>query len=69
MKCVELCQRGPHVVVHGAPGIVPQESIAPDGGTAYDAMTEADMARLVDEHLAGGAPLTDKLHEDRPGRG
>jgi len=68
VKCLDLCQRGPHVVVHGARGQVPAESRAPDGGVAYDGMTLSDMTRVVDEHCANGAPLTDRLHQDSPSR-
>ncbi len=62
VRCLELCGRGPHVVVHGANGSVAQEHCAPDGGVAYDQVDGAGLWRILDEHVAGGTPVTSLLH-------
>lgn len=68
VRCVDLCQRGPHVVLHGARGDVPDSCRAPDGGVAYDAVTPELMRRIVADHAAAGLPVTGALHVPQPGR-
>ncbi|MEW5849519.1 MAG: (2Fe-2S) ferredoxin domain-containing protein [Myxococcota bacterium] len=66
VKCLDLCQHGPHVSVHHVPGNVPESARAPDGGVAYDLVTPDGMARIIDEHVVGARPVTGLLHVDRP---
>ena len=61
--CLDLCGRGPHVVVHGAPGTADTRHHAPDGGVAYDSVDAAALDRILLEHVVGGRPVETHLHD------
>ncbi len=69
VRCLELCQHGPHVVLHGVKGEVPETCRAPDGGVAYDGVDVATMRRIVADHVAAGLPVRPALHTPQDGRG
>ena len=69
VRCLELCQHGPHVVLHGVKGEVPETCRAPDGGVAYDGVDPATMRRIVADHVAAGLPVRAALHKPQEGRG